>query len=176
MIPAMIFPMTNLCASIFILPSLCWIPNQRKELWCCLKDWEDTERMRETTSQKTKAAGIDCEIRTWNELSLGYSKMKSYLDTIFMFLSSIVLVIVVMTTINTMGMAIMERTKEIGTLRALGLKFKGVSILFALEGAFLGFFGSIVGIILHTCRVGYHKVYPLTLHASGIFRTRGNDG
>jgi putative ABC transport system permease protein len=115
-----------------------------------LKDWEDTEMMRDRLLKKLKAAGIDCEIRTWQELSLGYLKIKSYLDTVFALLASIVLVIVIMTTINTMGMAIMERTKEIGTLRALGLKIKGVSILFALEGAFLGFLGSIAGTILHT--------------------------
>ncbi|MBN1364754.1 MAG: ABC transporter permease, partial [Syntrophaceae bacterium] len=124
------------------------------------KDWRDTERMRKVFLKKLKAAGIDCEIRTWNELSMGYSKMKSYLDTVFLFLSSIVLVIAVVSTINTMGMAIMERTKEIGTLRALGLKFRGVSVLFALEGAFLGFFGSIAGIIFHTFTWAFIKIYP----------------
>ncbi|HPV51870.1 MAG TPA: FtsX-like permease family protein [Smithella sp.] len=114
-----------------------------------LKEWEDTEMMRDRLLKKLKAAGIDCEIRTWKELSLGYLKMKSYLDMIFIFIASIVLGIVIMTTINTMGMAILERTKEIGTLRALGLKVKGVSLLFTLEGALLGFLGSIVGILLH---------------------------
>jgi putative ABC transport system permease protein len=69
--------------------------------------------------------------------------------------------IAVIGTINTMGMTIMERTKEIGTLRALGFKFRGVSVLFALEGAFLGFFGSILGIILHTCVWTLMKFYPL---------------
>ena len=125
-----------------------------------LDDWKQTERMRARLLHKLKSAGLDCEIRTWNELSLGFSKMKSYLDTIFLFIFSIVLVIVVMTTVNTMGMAILERTKEIGTLRALGLKFRGVSILFALEGALLGFFGSIMGIILHVCVWAVIKVYP----------------
>ena len=125
-----------------------------------LEDWKETEMMRALLLKKLKAAGIDCEIRTWKELSLSFAKQKAFLDTMFMFLFSIVLVIVVMTTINTMGMAILERTREIGTLRALGLKRKGVSVLFALEGAFLGFFGSIVGIILHTCVWTIIRIYP----------------
>ena len=133
-----------------------------------LKDWSDTERMRDLFLKKLKSAGIDCEIRTWNELSLIYSKIKSYLDTIFLFLSSIVLVIVIMTTVNTMGMAILERTKEIGTLRSLGLKFRGISVLFALEGAFLGLFGSIMGIILHTCVWTLIKVFPLYYTPPGM--------
>ena len=116
--------------------------------------------MRDRLLKKLKAAGIDCEIRTWKELSLGYLKMKSYLDMIFVFIASIVLGIVIMTTINTMGMAILERTKEIGTLRALGLKVKGVSLLFTLEGALLGFLGSIVGIMLHSVVWAVIRLYP----------------
>ena len=70
------------------------------------------------------------------------------MDMIFMFLFLIVFVIVIMSIVNTMGMAVLERTREIGTLRALGLKRKGVRTLFAMEGALIGFFGSILGLIL----------------------------
>ena len=133
-----------------------------------LTDWKDTQRMRTILLTKLKAAGIDCEIRTWEELSLTFSKQKSWLDMMFMFLFSIVLVIVVMTTVNTMGMAILERTREIGTLRALGLKRRGVSLLFALEGAFMGFFGSIMGIILHTCVWAIIKWHPPKYTPPGV--------
>ncbi len=133
-----------------------------------LTDWQDTERMRTTLLKKLQAAGVDCEIRTWEELSLSFSKQKAMLDMMFMFLFSIVLVIVVMTTVNTMGMAILERTREIGTLRALGLKRRGVSLLFALEGAFLGFFGSIMGIILHTCVWAIIKMHPPKYTPPGV--------
>jgi putative ABC transport system permease protein len=126
-----------------------------------LENWKDTEPMRALLIKKLSAAGINCKIKSWNELSMVYSKVKTYLDAIFMFLFSIVLAIVVMTTINTMSMVVLERTQEIGTMRALGLKRKGVSILFALEGAFLGFFGSIMGIILHTCVVVITRYYPM---------------
>ena len=90
-----------------------------------------------------------CEIKTWNELSLFYSKVKGMFDMIFMFLFIIVLVIVVMSVVNTMGMAVLERTREIGTLRALGLKRRGVGLLFAIEGAMIGLLGSILGVILN---------------------------
>jgi putative ABC transport system permease protein len=133
-----------------------------------LKDWEDTERMRTVLLAKLKAAGIDCEIRTWEDLSLFFSKEKAFLRVMFTFLFSIVLVIVVMTTVNTMGMAILERTREIGTLRALGLKRRGVSLLFALEGALLGFFGSVMGFILHTCVWAIITIYPPKYTPPGI--------
>ncbi|MFK7929027.1 MAG: ABC transporter permease [Myxococcota bacterium] len=47
---------------------------------------------------------------------------------------------------NTILMAAFERTREIGTLRALGLKRGGVITLFAFEGLGLGLVGGVVGV------------------------------
>ena len=49
---------------------------------------------------------------------------------------------------NTMLMAIFERTKEIGMLRALGMRDGDLIRLFVLEAALIGFIGSIIGILL----------------------------
>ncbi|MBN1664994.1 MAG: ABC transporter permease [Deltaproteobacteria bacterium] len=133
-----------------------------------LKDWRMTEQMRTHLSKKLVAAGIDCEIKTWQELSVMYFKSKIMLDTIFFFLFSIVLVIVIMTTVNTMSMSIMERTREIGTLRALGLKRRGVSLLFSIEGALLGVLGSIMGFILFVCVWAFIRQFPPQYTPPGI--------
>jgi putative ABC transport system permease protein len=114
-----------------------------------LDNWERTEEMRAILLKKLTGAGLSCEIKTWNELSLFYSKVRWMFDMMFLFIFCIVLVIVVMSTVNTMGMAVLERTREIGTLRALGLKRRGVTLLFAMEGGLLGLFGSVIGVVLH---------------------------
>ena len=113
-------------------------------------------------------AGIPCEIKTWNELSLFYSKVRGMFGMIFLFIFCIVLVIVVMSTVNTMGMAVLERTREIGTLRALGLKKRGVSLLFALEGGLLGLIGSFVGVVLHVVVWAVIRRFPPTYTPPGI--------
>jgi putative ABC transport system permease protein len=116
-----------------------------------LNDTEKTGKMRTLLLDRLTGAGIACEIKTWDELSLFYSKVRGMIDMMFLFIFCIVLVIVVMSTVNTMGMAVLERTREIGTLRALGLKRRGISMLFAMEGGLLGLFGSLIGAVLHTC-------------------------
>jgi len=116
-----------------------------------LEDTRETGKMRTVLLARLTGAGIACEIKTWNELSLFYSKVKGMIDMMFLFIFCIVLVIVVMSTVNTMGMAVLERTREIGTFRALGLKQRGVSTLFATEGGMLGLLGSFIGAVLHTC-------------------------
>jgi putative ABC transport system permease protein len=71
-------------------------------------------------------------------------------DIIFVFIFVIVFVIVVTSIINTLSMSVIERTQEIGTLRALGLKRKGIIGLFAMESAMLGLAGSFTGILITT--------------------------
>ncbi|MFC1532615.1 ABC transporter permease [Thermodesulfobacteriota bacterium] len=119
-----------------------------EEIIVLLDDWRNTEDVRAGLLDRLRAVGLPCEIKTWNELSVFYTNVRGMMDMIFMFLFFIVFIIVVMSVVNTMGMAVLERTREIGTLRALGLKRKGVRTLFALEGAMIGFFGSILGLVV----------------------------
>ena len=123
--------------------------NRADRLIVLLDDWQYTQATRQELQQKLAAAGLPCEIKTWNELSLFYSKVKGMFDMIFMFIFVIVLIIVVMSTVNTMGMSVVERTREIGTLRVLGLKRRSVGFLFAMEGAMLGLLGSVAGAALN---------------------------
>ena len=53
--------------------------------------------------------------------------------------------IIVIGIMNTMWIAIRERTREIGTLRAIGMQRRGVLRMFLLESLMLGLFGTIAG-------------------------------
>jgi len=50
--------------------------------------------------------------------------------------------------LNLLLMAVYERTREIGVLGAMGLKPRQISLLFVLEGTFIGLVGVGVGIVL----------------------------
>ncbi|MEM8953415.1 MAG: FtsX-like permease family protein [Verrucomicrobiota bacterium] len=92
--------------------------------------------------------GLELESRTWDELSTMYRLTKNMFDIIFGVVFAILIIIVSMSVMNTIGMAVMERTSEIGTLRSMGLKRRGVVKLFSLESAFLGLLGSAVGLVI----------------------------
>lgn len=111
-----------------------------------LKDDEaDAARYRAELLPRLKAAGFDVEIKTWVELSSFYTQVKNLFDMIFVFLFSIVFIVVLMSIVNTLSMSVMERVREIGTLRALGMKKRGIVRLFAVEGAMLGSIGCVIG-------------------------------
>jgi putative ABC transport system permease protein len=107
---------------------------------------EQTEPMQAALTYAFAQHGLDIEVKTWQELSVLYNKVKDMFDIIFLFIFVIVFVIAIMTIINTISMAVMERIREIGTLRALGVKRNGIVYLFAIESAILGVIGSMVGL------------------------------
>jgi len=69
-------------------------------------------------------------------------------DTIFGFVFLLIGAIVLFTVSNTMNTAIVERTVEIGTLRAIGLRRAGIRRLFVAEGMLLGVCGALLGVAL----------------------------
>jgi putative ABC transport system permease protein len=111
-----------------------------------LNDSRKTDPMRVKFARALAERGLNVDIRTWKELDPIYTKIRDMFDIIFSFVFVIVFVISVMSIVNTMSMAVMERTREIGTLRALGVKRPGIVTLFATESAMLGVFGSVLGI------------------------------
>lgn len=94
------------------------------------------------------AKGLSVEIKTWDELSMFYNQVKNLLESMFGFLFMLILVVVGMSILNTMSMAVMERTKEIGTLRSIGVQRVGIVKLFRVEGFLLAAAGCIGGLVL----------------------------
>jgi putative ABC transport system permease protein len=113
-----------------------------------LDDVNQTEAMRAHLTEKLNAAGFDVEIKTWQELSDFYTQVHGMFDMIFGFIFSIVLTVVIMSVANSMGMTVIERTREIGTLRAIGLKRNGVVKLFTMESMLLTLIGCVTGLLI----------------------------
>lgn len=49
---------------------------------------------------------------------------------------------------NTMFMSVLERTREVGTLKALGMRDNEITLLFLFEAAAIGLVGGVIGVIL----------------------------
>ncbi len=112
-----------------------------------LDDVAATEATRTRLLEKLKAAGFAVEMQTWNELSAFYTQVHGMFDMIFGFIFGIVLTVVIMSVANSMGMTVVERTREIGTLRAVGLRRAGVIRLFVSEAGLLTVLGCLTGLV-----------------------------
>lgn len=70
------------------------------------------------------------------------------MDMFFLFAFCIIAVVLVFTIYNTMMMSVMERVREIGTVRAMGLTRAGIVRMFTIEGLLLGLVGGGAGFVL----------------------------
>ena len=87
-------------------------------------------------------------VQTWLDQATFYRSVKALYNRIFGALGLIIGVIVVFVVTNAMAMAIIERTREIGTLRALGTLPAQLTRSFALEGMVLGGAGALLGALV----------------------------
>ncbi|MDR3514900.1 MAG: FtsX-like permease family protein [Azospirillaceae bacterium] len=95
-----------------------------------------------------KAHNLDLEVRDFTELTPQYNQVIGLFGSIFVFIAVIMAVIVLFTVVNTMTMSVMERTNEIGTARAMGVRRRGIHHQFLIEGCLLGLFGATIGVLL----------------------------
>ena len=84
-------------------------------------------------------------VQTWLDQALFYKSVKELYNRIFGALGLIIGAIVIFVVANAIAMAIVERTREIGTLRALGTLPAQLIRSFALEGLMLGGVGAALG-------------------------------
>lgn len=72
----------------------------------------------------------------------------SAITYVLLFFGAIALLAASFGIINTLYMAVQERTKEIGLMKAMGMSKNRVFMLFSIEAVLLGFWGSLIGVVL----------------------------
>jgi putative ABC transport system permease protein len=102
--------------------------------------------MKFQTVTREEWTGQKLDVTTWeDELSFMMWTINA-LQGLTAVLMVILIAIVVIGIMNTLWIAIRERTREIGTLRAIGMQRRGIARLFLFEAAFLGVLGSTLGV------------------------------
>ena len=88
------------------------------------------------------ALGPNFEVETWRQLQPNLADLIAFQRVIIGIVSVVFLIIVVFGVVNTMVMSVLERTREIGTMMALGMRRVSIGALFLLEAALLATFGA----------------------------------
>ncbi len=92
--------------------------------------------------------GQAIDITIWKDEVSFLSRIILTFDVITWFLVTILVVIIAVGIMNTMWNAVRERTREVGTLRAIGMFRSQVLAMFLLEAATLGLFATTVGALV----------------------------
>ncbi len=110
-----------------------------------LRETLDTDRMHDLLYTRLRSAGYPLEIRRWYEMATFYQAVVRMFSAIFRILGTIIFVLVVLSSSNTMLMSVLERVREIGTLMAFGTTRLKILAIFVVEGVFIGILGGVMG-------------------------------
>ncbi len=88
------------------------------------------------------------EIVPWSALADFYNKTVVLFSRQVSVVKVIIGIIIVLTISNTQMMSVLERTTEIGTSLAIGLRRAALMRMFVAEGAMIGILGGVIGVIL----------------------------
>jgi len=94
--------------------------------------------------------GQQMDLTSWEDEISFISWTVKAIDGITWVLTTVLLVIIAIGIMNTLWIAIRERTREIGTLRAIGMQRPRVLAMFVIEAFCLGLLGTSAGALLGT--------------------------
>lgn len=107
---------------------------------------DDVTRVQEVAADLRTALGPQFEVHIWNELAPERKTIMGIQDGISAVVSAVFLMLMLLGVANTMLMSVLERTREVGTMMAVGLTRGSVMTLFLLEALVLGSLGAASGL------------------------------
>jgi len=96
-------------------------------------------------------------VHTWEEYMRDYLGYEALENTMPQMVAALLLLLSFLGISNTILLAILERTKETGMMRAMGMTDQQMILVYMLEAGFLGFIGSVLGVIVG-CAINYPMV------------------
>ena len=121
--------------------------------------------MKFETVNREDWTGQKLDVTTWEDELSFMTWTLQLIKGLTVVLLLILIAIVVTGIMNTMWIAIRERTREIGTLRAIGMQRGGVLWMFLLESLLLGLFGAmggaLAGVLIASGINALHLAVPL---------------
>jgi putative ABC transport system permease protein len=108
---------------------------------------ENTDQVAAEFAPRLRGLPQQLVLKKWIDLATYYKQVRSLFSTIFVFLGVIVFFMVLMSSINTLLMTMFERTREIGTMLAMGTPRAWIVLLFMVEATLIGILGALVGLV-----------------------------
>ena len=142
-------------------------PRNYQSLTVKVSSTRDTQDVQE----KIKALGFTAF--SLHDLLQGAKRAFILLDIVLGLIGSIALAVSLLMVVNTMIMSILERTREIGVMKAIGGSDAAIRRIFLIEASTIGFVGGVAGVALGWL-LGRLINFGVNLYIQGQGGTAGN--
>lgn len=109
---------------------------------------DETRNTEAVSASLGRALGPEFAVVPWYEAADFYQKTVQLFSRQVLVMKVIIALVVILSISNTMMMTVMERTNEIATSLALGVRRSRVLSRFLFEGGFIGLAGGVAGVAL----------------------------
>nr|BAL53014.1 lipoprotein transport system permease protein [uncultured Acetothermia bacterium]BAL55450.1 lipoprotein transport system permease protein [uncultured Acetothermia bacterium]BAL60186.1 lipoprotein transport system permease protein [Candidatus Acetothermum autotrophicum] len=113
-----------------------------------LADLDQAEAFAQELKAKLAAQEIALDARPWQKLTAFYDSIRAFWNVFAAFTTMGVFVLVFFSVLEVLTMSFLERTREVGTIRAVGTTRSQVFRIFLAEGTILGLLGGLLGVTL----------------------------
>jgi len=111
----------------------------------------------------------DFEVMNWKEIQPDLAMIADFMNQIYAIFMVIILAALAFGIVNTMLMAVLERTRELGMLDAIGMNRRKFFFMIMLESIFLSIVGGFAG-------MGISEVVISITHKTGINLVKYSEG
>ncbi len=108
----------------------------------------DVDEVADAAEEALNERGSEISAVTYNDISEAIGMMTSTISAFLAGIAGISLLVGGVGVMNTMFTSVLERTKEIGVMKAVGAKNSHVLSIFLIESGLMGLVGGIVGTLL----------------------------
>jgi putative ABC transport system permease protein len=95
-----------------------------------------------------KEGNEDFQVQTFEELIKSFMDIFSIIQTVLIGIAAISLLVGAVGIMNTMYTSVLERTRDIGVMKAIGARNSDILKMFLIESGFLGLIGGAIGIAI----------------------------
>jgi len=108
----------------------------------------DVDEVADRAEAALKERGSEISAATYNDISNAIGQMTSTISAFLAGIAGISLLVGGVGVMNTMFTSVLERTKEIGVMKAVGARNVHVWTIFLIESGLMGLVGGVVGTLL----------------------------
>ncbi|PLX41054.1 MAG: lipoprotein-releasing system transmembrane subunit LolC [Deltaproteobacteria bacterium] len=109
---------------------------------------ENVEDASSIAGEISKLLGADYWVSDWKRLNRNMLSALGLQKVVLLIILGLIVVVAAFNVAATLIMVVLEKTREIGILKAMGASSKTIRRLFALQGIVIGAVGSILGVTL----------------------------
>ncbi len=109
--------------------------------------FKDVDRAESIKWELTQHYSSDYYFRSWFDMNYSFFRALKVEKSVMTILLALIILVAAFNIVSTLTMVVMEKTKDIGILRAIGATRFGIARIFLIEGFSIGFFGILFGTI-----------------------------